>query len=249
MYKLLLLDVDGTLVESRQDALPSQKVIDAIARAKDKVAIGIVTGRPYAHTKPVIDALNLSGIGVFNGGAEIVNLESGEILYRQALAPQLAQEILRLVLPYGYQVLKAVSNDEQPIANPLEITESIDKLLIVDVPTSETPQMIAALDAIEGIAAHPVSAWSDEDVFCISIVHEHASKRYGAERIIKLLGFTKDEALAVGDGHNDLPLLEAVGLGIAMGNAPDEVKQLADYTTTTITEDGVAAVIEKFILS
>lgn len=249
MYKLLLLDVDGTLVENKQEALPSPGVIEAIAKAKEKISIGIVTGRPYEHTKKVIESLGLTGIGVFNGGAEIINLENGEVLYRQSLDTQLAKQILELVLPYGYEVLNAISSNEQPVSNVSQITEPTDKLLVVNVPTKETPEIIAALDAIEGIAAHPVSAWSDEDVFCISIVHEHASKRYGAERIMKMLGCEKDEVLAIGDGHNDLPLIEAVGLGVAMGNAPDEVKQLAGDVTASVNEDGVARAIEKYILN
>ncbi|MFZ1250378.1 MAG: HAD family hydrolase [Candidatus Microsaccharimonas sp.] len=248
MYKLLLLDVDGTLVASKPDALPSQKIIEALKQAQDKIDIGIVTGRPYEHTKAVIEKLGLKGVGVFNGGAEIINLENGENIYRQSLDIQTAQQVLELTLPYGYSVLNAVGSNEQPVTNVSQITEETDKLLVVNVPTSETPEIIAALDAIEGIAVHPVSAWSDEDVFCISIVHEHASKRYGAERVMKMLGYDKSEVLAVGDGHNDLPLIEAVGMGIAMGNAPDEVKQLADDITGSLEDDGVAQVVEKYIL-
>lgn len=248
MYKLLLLDVDGTLVESKGDALPSPGIVAAIKQAKERITIGLVTGRPYLATKPVIDALGLDGIGVFNGGAEIINMRTGEVLYRQSLDSERARQVVSLALPYGYEVLNAVSSNEQPVMDPSEITEPTDKLLIVDVPTKETPAMIAALDSIEGIAAHPVSAWSGEDVFCISVVHEHASKRYGAERLLQLLGCEKSQAMAIGDGHNDLPLLEAVGLGIAMGNAPDEVKELADAVTGTLDDDGVAQAIEKYVL-
>lgn len=249
MYKLLLLDVDGTLVENKQEALPSPQVIEAITKAKEKVSIGIVTGRPYEHTKKVIESLGLSGVGVFNGGAEIINMETGEILYRQSLSVQTAQEVLEIILPYGYEVLNAVSSNEQPVSDIAHITEPTDKLLVVNVPTPKTPEIIAALDAVEGITVHPVSAWSEEDVFCISIVHEHASKRYGAERVMKMLGYDKSEVVAAGDGHNDLPLLEAVGFGVAMGNAPEEVKELADDVTGSLKEDGVAQVIEKYILS
>jgi hydroxymethylpyrimidine pyrophosphatase-like HAD family hydrolase len=55
--------------------------------------------------------------------------------------------------------------------------------------------------------------------------------------------------IAIGDGHNDMPLLEAAGLKVAMGNAPDEVKQLADYVAPSLADDGVAAAIDKFVLS
>ena len=248
MYKLLLLDVDGTLVESNPDALPSPKVVTAIQLAQEKLAVGLVTGRPYGFTKKVIDALQLTGVGVFNGGAEIIELQTGKVLFRQALEVELAQQVLTLALTYGYTVLNAVGSDEQPVTDIAQITEPTDKLLMVDVPVEKTPEIIEAFDAIEGIAVHPVSSWGGEQFFCISIVHEHASKRYGAERVMKMLGIDKSETLAMGDGHNDLPLIEAVGFGIAMGNAPSEVKELADYTTDALSDDGVATAIEKFIL-
>ncbi len=249
MYKLILLDVDGTLVASKPDALPSPRTIEAINAASQKVGVALVTGRPYEFTKDVIKALSLTGFGVFNGGPEIINLETGEIVYRQSISAETTKEVLKVVLPYGYETLNTIGSDEIPVTSPDEITDVSDKVLVLNVPTHKAPDMVAALDAVEGIAVHLVSSWSDEDDFCISIVHEHASKRYGAERIMEMLGSTKEETIAIGDGHNDIPLIEAVGLGIAMGDAPAEVKELADTTTATLAEDGVAVAIEKYILT
>jgi hydroxymethylpyrimidine pyrophosphatase-like HAD family hydrolase len=63
-----------------------------------------------------------------------------------------------------------------------------------------------------------------------------------------MLGVRYEEIIGVGDGHNDVPLLEAVGLKVAMGNAPDEVKAIADYVAPKLSEDGVADVIQRYIL-
>jgi hydroxymethylpyrimidine pyrophosphatase-like HAD family hydrolase len=82
----------------------------------------------------------------------------------------------------------------------------------------------------------------------IHVTHEHATKRYGVEQLTEMLSLPKEQVMAIGDGHNDMPLLEAAGLKVAMGNAPDEVKQLANYIAPTLADDGVAAAIEKFIL-
>ncbi|MDB5179938.1 MAG: cof-like hydrolase [Candidatus Saccharibacteria bacterium] len=248
MYNLLLLDVDGTLVQSKEGALPSPRVIEAVRAASAKIDVAIVTGRPYIFTKTVIGALGLTGYGVFNGGAEIIDIATGEQIFRQTMSVEKVREAITIALPYGYPIFNTIGDDEIAIKSPEDVTEVSDKLLIENVPTAEALNIVAALEAVEGTVTHPVSAWSDEDVVNITVAHEHASKRYGAERIMNMLGRSKEETAAIGDGHNDVPLLQAVGLGIAMGDAPNEVKELADAVTTSLAEDGVADAIEKFIL-
>jgi Cof subfamily protein (haloacid dehalogenase superfamily) len=249
MYKLLLLDVDGTLVKSNGEALPSERVAEAVKAAAKIIDVVIVTGRPFFYTKNVIDALGLTGYGVFNGGAEIIDIATGKQVFRQTMSVEMLREALTIALPYGYTVFNTNGDNEVKVTSPNEVTEESDKLLIENVPTQEALNIVAALEAVEGTVTHPVSAWSDEDVVNITVAHEHASKRYGAERIMKMLGYSKEETMAIGDGHNDVPLLEAVGMGIAMGDAPEEVKRLADDVTTSLAEDGVADAIEKYIIS
>ena len=247
MYKLVLLDVDGTLVESNEHAMPSKRVVAAIQAASKKADVAIVTGRPYAFTKNVITALGVKGFGVFNGGAEIINLETGEQIFRQTMSIETAREAATIALVYGYKIFHTIGDNEVELSSPEDISEPSDKLLIENVLPDEALNIIAALEAVEGTITHPVSAWQ-KGVVTITIAHELASKRHGAERLIQMLGHSKDETIGIGDGHNDIPLFEAVGLGVAMGDAPDEVKQLADYVTTSLSEDGVAVALEKFVL-
>ena len=74
-------------------------------------------------------------------------------------------------------------------------------------------------------------------------------KGTGMLRLGRLLGIRPGEIMTCGDGNNDLPMIRAAGLGVAMGNAIDEVKQAADYITCTNDEDGAAKAIERFALS
>lgn len=248
MYNLLLLDVDGTLVASKGEAMPSERVVQAVKAADEIIDVAIVTGRPYGSAKDVIDALGLKGLGAFNGGAEIINLADGTQVFRQTMSVETSREAAKIAFLYGHPIYNTQGSDEILITSPDEITEPSDKLLIENVPTSESVDIVAALGAVEQTITHPVSSWSDDDVVNITVAHEHASKRYSAERIMDMLGRSKEESMAIGDGHNDVPLLEAVGLGVAMGDAPDEVKQLADAVTSSLAEDGVAVAIETYIL-
>ena len=75
-----------------------------------------------------------------------------------------------------------------------------------------------------------------------------ANKGVGLRKLAEILGVNPDATMAIGDTENDLAIIEAAGIGVAMGNATDAVKARADYVTTTNTKDGVAAAIEHFIL-
>lgn len=247
-YKLLLLDLDGTTVASKGDALPSQRVIDAVNAAQEHVTVAIATGRPYEFAKPVIEKLQLTGPAIFNGGAEIINMGTEEVMSRQLLQIVTLQELVKLVLPFGYDVYVDSDQYSNPLTSPVDISGPAAKLFIEAVATKDAIHVLEQLNGAPEAAAHPTSSWKDGDVVDIHVTHEHATKRYGAEQLTAMLGFTKDEVIAIGDGHNDMPLLEAAGLKVAMGNAPDEVKQLADYVAPSLADDGVADVIEKFIL-
>ncbi|QQS18544.1 HAD family phosphatase [Candidatus Saccharibacteria bacterium] len=109
--------------------------------------------------------------------------------------------------------------------------------------------MVEAFNSVDGVSAQLASSWKDGDVMDIHVTNLHGTKRYGVEKLIQLLGVKKRNVMAIGDGYNDMPMLEAAGLKVAMGQAPPEVRSVADYVTSVLEEDGVAEAIEKFILS
>lgn len=82
--------------------------------------------------------------------------------------------------------------------------------------------------------------------YFVDIVPEGLSKSYGAARILEHIGVTREECMAFGDGGNDIPIIEYAGIGVAMGNATDDVKAVADYVTDTVDEDGVVTALEHF---
>ena len=85
--------------------------------------------------------------------------------------------------------------------------------------------------------------------FYLEFFNSKVSKAAGSDRIGELYGFSPAEAIAIGDGFNDLPMIRYAALGAAMSNAPDGVKQYADYVAKhTNNEVGVAEVLEKFVL-
>ena len=244
----MLLDLDGTTVASKGDALPSLRNIKAVAEARQHITISVATGRPYDLALPAIRALSLSGPGVFNGGAEIVDMVTGTILSSQLLEVPALQDIIRLALPFGYDIFTDDSQYAQPALHPEDADKPTAKILIEAVAIRDALGMLEQLRGVPTASPHTTSSWSDGDVVDIHVTHELATKRHGAEQLMAMLGFNREQVIAVGDGHNDIPLLEAAGLKVAMGNAPDEVKALADYVAPSLADDGVADVIERYVL-
>lgn len=248
-YDALLLDLDGTTVASGEKTLPSQRVIDAVKAAQEKVHVGLATGRPYYLALPVAKILGLHGPSVFNGGAEIIELPAGKVVSRHILSKETMREIFRLSKPFGYSIYSDSDQYTRPLTSPEEITEGAAKFFIEEVKTGDAIHMLEELSAVKSASAHPTTSWGDGDVVDIHVTHVNATKRHGVERLITILGTTKAKTMAIGDSHNDIPLLEASGFKIAMGNAPDEVKAIADFVTASVENDGVAEAIEKFILA
>ncbi|HSW37708.1 MAG TPA: HAD family hydrolase [Candidatus Saccharimonadales bacterium] len=247
-YELVVLDIDGTTTASKGDALPSQRVINAVKEAQKSVHIAVATGRAFSFAKLVTDALGLHGPSVFNGGAEIVDVSSGETLYRELLPIETVREVIELLLPFGLDIYADSDQYSEPIRSPEQVDEPAAKLFIDAIETHRAMQILEELTGVPGASAHPTTSWTDGDVVDIHVTHEHATKRHGVEKLMAILGCEKEEVMAIGDGHNDLPMLEAAGFKVAMGNAPPEVKAVADYIAPSLEDDGVAEAIERFIL-
>jgi HAD superfamily hydrolase (TIGR01484 family) len=247
-YDLLLLDVDGTTVASEAGALPSPAVIAAVGQAREHVHVALATGRPYAMARPVIDALGLDGPGVFNGGAEIVDMSSGKVLESRKIAVPALQEIARVALPFGYDVYNDDEEHAGKVASPKELTYPSAKLFIDSVDERQVAQLLQELNSITGVAAHAGSSWHGAEHTNIHITHELATKFHGVRRLMGRLGIDAAHAIGVADGHNDIPMLEAVGLKVVLGNGVQEAKNMADYIAPSLADDGVADVIHRYIL-
>lgn len=247
-YKLLILDLDGTTVEPNGEALPSEKVIKAVKAAQGKVHVAVATGRPLPLAQKVINSLGLKGLGVVNGGSEIVNMEDGDVIYAKKIEIKILRELVALCLPFKYDLYTSDNQYGTPINSPNEIVNDAEKLFIDAVKSTDVISILEELEAIPGIAGHPTKSWTKGKVQDIHITHALATKRYGVERLIEMLKLNKDEVIAIGDDYNDVPLMMAAGFKVAMGDAPVQVKEIADYVTETLENDGVAQAINKLIL-
>lgn len=252
-YKALILDVDGTLIPKKRDGTPSKRVIEAIAKIRDFIVVGVATSRPYFMLSHITNVLSLSGPSIINGGAQIIDLPSGNIPWEMPLEKKdvvVVSEIINSELAKLKMGEFWINSGEEDISYKRgTIPEKALQLYTEGLTPVFADKVFQKLYRVSPtIAVYKVPCWNEGKMDLI-ITHAEATKQHGIFEVAKILGISTHEIIAVGDGHNDFPLLMACGLKVAMGNAVEDLKAIADYVAPSVEDDGVADVINRFVLN
>ncbi|MEO1068333.1 MAG: Cof-type HAD-IIB family hydrolase [Cyanobacteria bacterium J06638_6] len=272
--RLLVLDIDGTLAgESNQI---NASVLEAIAQVQQRgIAVAIATGRMYQSAlrfhKVVGSALPLMAYqGAFIKDPNTQKLHRHTPLPRPLaldlltyLAPMEASNDLSIHLYIDDQLhVRAVIDDTKAYAerSGIEPVAAGDlAALLTDNAAIETTKLLTLsenVDLLSDVLAQLSQRYPTEDLYLtrsveqfVEATHPKANKgeavKYVAE---ELLGLTPDQVMTIGDNFNDLEMLRYAGIGVAMGDAPDPVKQGADWVAPGVEADGVAAALQEFLL-
>ena len=264
-YKLLITDMDGTLLNSQLKI--SKKISDLINMLKQKgMYFTIATGRSLIAINNACDSNILwpnAPIASFNG-AKITDHKDDTVLYEKFLERQTAAEVLAFCKKLGAAAV-VWSEGKLYFSEKNERTmlyckkTGLEAILLRDdndFPNQTISKIICQDDPekIEHYIEQLQGKLKGNVTFCTSATdyleffNGDASKGAAAQFIAERLNILPSEIIAIGDQRNDIPMLKFAGLGVAMGNALDEVKAIADYVTLSNDEDGMAHVIEKFIL-
>lgn len=245
-YKAIIFDVDGTLVPIIKDALPSENVRKAIEKASKKVKISIATSRPNPLAKDIINHLSLSAPCILAGGGNIYDPIIDRMIDEVLLDLKTYKEILK-----ADKKVKSIGFIYDSSEKDYKVSEySFNKPMHYwngNLDESEADSLFEDLSKIPTISVHKLTSWTPGKVDIMAAPLE-ATKQHGILKVAEILGIETSDIIGVGDGYNDFPLLMACGLKIAMGNAVEDLKAIADYIAPPVEEDGVVDVIEKFIL-
>lgn len=248
-----MLDVDGTLVPYDFAALPSDAVAAAVKKAQEKVTVCVVTGREYGFIQDVLKKLHMQkGYAVVNNGAQVVELGTEKLLYERPIEPHDTDEIIKVLEEESITFyIKKNYNDRTFVNGPYKKGDVIKSASMFfaseEYPEEKIDRVFKKLSPLSAITLYKTHH-STPDAFGLNITHVKATKLHGVEVIMEKLGLKREELIGVGDSYNDFSLLMACGLKIAMGNAIDDLKAIADYVAPDVADDGVADVINKFIL-
>lgn len=250
--KLVVSDIDGTLVSHARHEV-SALVREAVIAVENKgVIMAAVSGRPYVLAKATLNVLGVEGPCVMDGGATIVDSRTDKNIWKQWIDIKTTKSIVEKIMPYSIAI--AYTEGNKLIDTPLI---DIDTIIV------ETPAIFALIDKEKETELRSVMAsFEDVDFYildgvhpdtyephrAIQITHHLATKHHGVEALRKMLNIPMEETLAIGDGDNDIALFRSAAIKVAMGNATEGLKQKADFVTGSLQEDGFAQAMNKFIL-
>lgn len=267
MVKLLAVDIDGTLINYEQPDI-SVKDKEAIIKAGKKgVHVVLISGRNYYSMKRFLDDLSIKDYGITINGGIVIDMQNEEKILETYLDTDIAQGLTQIFeeekVPYaifgGLKAYAPKKHENHPTVEYLNIEK--DNMVIYDdtrefLNTVKVNKYITMTDDknLDRISSVIKSKYGDR-VFVeygfsglVEIYPIGMNKGIALKNLADKLEISMDQVMAIGDAENDISMIEAAGIGVAMGNAVKNVKDHADYVSRTIEENGVAYAIEHFIL-
>lgn len=246
-YRALLIDVDGTLVSVKESAMPSQTVITALKKASTSWTIHLITARPLTdtHNLPnIFKALPFLSDSVINGGAQIITPSTCRITASISLNKSSLSR-LELLLNICPEVVAISSENKSFSLRDFPKSEVAIKVVAVGVGNKNIPALKKKLSNLRDIAAYITTSYkSGQDII---ITHKDATKQQAVKMLMKQYQLEKRAIIGVGDTTHDLQFLQQCGIRVAMGNAQQELKDIADFIAPSVNENGLVAVIKKYL--
>jgi Cof subfamily protein (haloacid dehalogenase superfamily) len=266
--KLLVVDIDGTLLITAGAISIEDRA--ALAEVKRRgIRIALCSARPIQSGRKISDELGLDGYHMFFDGAMVSDPHTGEEVYIRTISRSLVAEAIEFVQRHNviFDLFSATGYFAEKETWVTDIRRDYfgivpDFIDFSQIPEDDkiikwtlvvrSPEEKAAADrfrrhfdgrltlSMSKTPAHP-------DVDYINVIAPGVSKKSALDALVHRLGISLDQVMAIGDGVNDISILSAVGLGVAMGSAPAEVKAIADYVTLDANHSGVAQAIKKFL--
>lgn len=266
MYKIIALDMDGTLLDDNKTITEENK--KSLMRAKEKgVKVVLSSGRPKDGLIKYLNELELvqddEYVLSYNGclvqeakGGKIIHkvgLKGTDLHYMYTLSREFNVNIHAFSEKHGLITPKMSKYTEvEASLNGIEATiidffdipedENIIKIMLVD----EEDILDAAIHRLPREAYDKYNIVKSAPYF-LEIINKNGNKGEGLKALAEYLGVNREEVMAFGDASNDKEMIEYAGLGVAMENAMEEVKEVADYITCNNNEDGIAKVVNRFI--
>ncbi len=255
MVKAVFFDIDGTLVSFNTHKV-SESTRQSIQQLRDKgIKVFIATGRSRDELTAV-DGIEFDGYIVMNGSHCLT--ADGKDIHKETVPKE---DINRLVewLQTDTTPFVFVTDNDTFITRINETVEEVARIVEVGVPSVRPAHEALGKDILqvmgylspekEKIFMKEIMPNCESMRWCpyfTDIIAGGNNKKNGIDRILKYYDINLKDTMAFGDGGNDIPMLNHVALGVAMGNASEDVKAAADYITASVDEDGITSALKHF---
>lgn len=265
-YKLIAIDLDGTLYNDQIKITPD--TLDALLKAQEMgILIALASGRPLPglfHARDLLKLEEHHGMLVAYNGGKIVDTTTDQILYDKYIPHDLAIELLNHFKDYpvnpiiddgkvlyvedknAYRVKEEAFNDSMECIEVPSLTEHLD-FHLNKILTSVDPEKLYDVLEVIGMPYRDQITFVRTAPFYIEAIPLGTSKASGLSKVCADLGIDPSEVIAFGDAENDLEMVKFAGYGVAMGNACDALKDVANEVTLTNNEDGIAHTLKHLI--
>jgi len=264
MYKLIAIDIDDTLINDDKEVTPATQQALEQAVAKD-VVVTLATGRAYASAQKIARQTGLNVPIITYQGALIKNLMDEKVLYERYVPKDAAHKLFEYCIEHNLHLQVYIDDklyareENQKLKDYSElnrtpyfiepnfkklIAQKTPKMLIIDDP-AYLDEIAPVLRELLGSEVHITKS----KPHFLEIMHFEGTKGHALTFLANHFDVDMAQTMAIGDSWNDHEMLEAAGLGVAMGNAIQALKDIADDVTLSNNEDGVKAAIEKFVLN
>ncbi len=261
MYQAVFIDIDKTLLNSDGNVTP--RTIFAIEQAKKQgISIFLISGRSRMSA---IKFQEFSSRYMINSnGADIYDCEKKEALYQSVMEAEICKKLYEMaqkesmVIKLDFGLARVVNKPEYLESYEIEFTENIDDFLrnnkviqiaVCDECLEKIENLRKYIEEITTIKVINQFIWevNGKIMHAIHITNTDVSKGNAMLKLCKFLKIERKETVAIGDKVNDISMIKMAGLGVAMRNASDEIKQIADMVTSSNEENGVAEVLERIM--
>ena len=257
--KWAFVDLDGTLL--RPDQKISRNVVDSVRRLKDRVPVSIATGRELLETIRFASDLGLTAPQICDGGAAIFGMPDGQVEWSLPLETPAAKAVIGELQSVGARFFAthpegAYTNLLSPdvadlpwVTTDPAAAQGIEFTRISALDLSQSGATTLAANLGRRLRLNTARAYLPYNgKWAVDFTHCDANKGTAAARAAAMAGVDLDNSVAIGDSYNDLPMLRACGLAIAMDGAPREVLSAAQHVVPSVHVDGLSTAIEEIVM-
>lgn len=261
-FRMVAFDMDGTLLDPHHQLL--ERTIAAVKMiARKGIIVLLATARMASAVKNHLEKLGTPGLIVAHNGALVKDVKTGEIYHHQTIPKDVVAALLNLLSgqetiihfncddhiylttpnPYSDRYSQELQVALQYISSLEQLEETPTSILVIDT-KDVLEQLLTQVSAqLQGKVDCILVPWQG-NIWRMQFLPPNTSKGKGVLQVAKHLGIEPEAIISFGDNYNDIEMIQNVGLGIAMGNAVPELKQVADFVTLSNREDGVALALE-----
>lgn len=263
-YKLVAVDLDDTLLNKEMNI--TEHAIKVVRQVRERgINITLATGRMFCSAKPYAEQLGINLPLITYQGALVKEMQSSAVLLHHTVPLELAKQLITDIkkkhnyhinvyiddqlyaeelTPEGQRYQKICRIKMNTVGDMLKFLNKPPTKILVSASEQQVDALMQELKPVYGKQLHVTKS----KAYFLEFSHPKANKGEALAMLAGRLGVERDQIMAIGDGYNDVEMLDYAGTGVVVANARDEIKKLADYVTLSNERDGVADVLEKLVL-